>query len=339
MSGPGSRPTVRPYRWIAIAFAVVIVVLLSDIVFGYVLPGRPSATPSPSPSPTARPTPTPSPTVRITPTPAPTPSPTAPPSLPSLLAVIGDSYTQAWTVSPAYPRDHTQFSWAIGTDPNDGVLSLVERFKALGASPAVVDAATSGMKMDDAIRQANLVAAAARKLTAGQIAYVTFMLGTNDLCDDPKTDPGAFETAARSAMQIVAAALPAGSRILAFPVPDFAHLRDVTQADPTAKAALALPVNASRCPPFLGDASTATLGQAANYRKLYDTSLEKVCSEVNVANTGKLVCTWDAAKLSLGDFTVGDLSTADWFHPSLSGQAKIAAAAWSADVWKDRVAP
>ena len=329
----------KPYRTFAMGLATLAAILVVALVGTNALGGGAGASPSPgvqttiapaTASPTLPPTTPPAPS----PTASPTPSPTPAPALPALLGAIGDSYSQAWSVSPTYPHDHTQFSWVIGTDPNDGVLSLLERFKALGASPTVVDAATSGKKMADAPRQAALVAAAAAKLAPGQIAYVTFELGTNDLCDDPKTEPNAFESDLRSAVSTLQSSLPSGSRILMLAVPDFSHLRDVTQADAAARANLALTENSTRCPPFLGDASSATIGQAKNYLKLYDASLAKVCAEVNAATGGTgLHCTWDQTRLSLDDFTVADLSTADYFHPSLTGQAKLAEAAWKADVW------
>jgi lysophospholipase L1-like esterase len=289
-------------------------------------PSLPAATPSPTASPT--PTPVPEPTVRPTPTPI-------DPQLPALLGAIGDSYSQAWGVSPLYPRDHPQFSWVVGTAKRDGVFSLLERFQALGGSPKVVDAATSGRKMSDASRQATAIVAAARKLPAGQTAYVTFELGTNDLCSDPKTDPAAFESQLRSAVAILRGGLPAGSRILMLSVPDFAHLRDITQADPKARAALALPQNSTGCPPFLGSASPATLDQAEAYLQDYDSILIQVCAEIAATDgaTGRLDCTSDQSQLSLGDFTVADMSTVDYFHPSLSGQGRLAAAAWAAGAW------
>lgn len=289
-------------------------------------PSLPAATLSPTASPT--PTQVPEPTVRPTPTPI-------DPQLPALLGAIGDSYSQAWGVSPLYPRDHPQFSWVVGTAKKDGVFSLLERFQALGGSPIVVDAATSGRKMSDASRQATAIVAAARKLPAGQTAYVTFELGTNDLCSDPKTDPAAFEAQLRSAVAILRGGLPPGSRILMLSVPDFAHLRDVTQADPKARAALALPQNSTGCPPFLGSASPATLDQAEAYLQDYDSILIRVCAEIGATDgaTGRLDCTSDPSLLSLGDFTVADMSTVDYFHPSLSGQGRLAAAAWAAGPW------
>jgi lysophospholipase L1-like esterase len=288
--------------------------------------------PAPSSSPTAS-TPTPSATPAPTASPTPTPAPTAPP-LPALVGAIGDSYSEAYNVAPAYPRDHPQFSWVTGTAKNDGVFSLAERFAALGGSPKVVDAATSGRKMSDAPRQATAVVAAAKKLSPGQTAYVTFELGTNDLCDAPMTDPASFESDLRSAVSILRAGLPTGSRILMVSVPDFSHLRDITQADPAARAKLAASTT-NNCPPYLGANNPTTPDEAATNLRLYDASLARVCDEIKAADavTGKLYCTANEALLSMSDFTIADLGTIDYFHPSLSGQNKMAQAAWATDVW------
>ncbi|MGD0248773.1 MAG: SGNH/GDSL hydrolase family protein, partial [Candidatus Limnocylindrales bacterium] len=211
---------------------------------------------------------------------------------------------------------------------------------ALGASPQVVDAATSGKKMVDAQRQASLVVDAARNLKPGQTAYVTFELGTNDLCSAPApmTDTEEFEAELGTAVATLRAGLPAGSRILMLPVPDFPHFREITQADPASRAYLALPKNANRCPPYLGTSSPSAIDTANRYLAEYDTSLEAVCDDINAheARTGLLYCTYDAAALADSDFTIRDLSTWDCFHPSLSGQAKIAQNAWQADIWSKR---
>jgi lysophospholipase L1-like esterase len=257
-----------------------------------------------------------------------------------MLGAIGDSYTQARAVSPAYLYDHPQFSWVVGTAADDGVSSILERLRALGGSPIVVDAAKSGTKMADAPRQARIVAAAAKQLKPGQTAYVTFELATNDLCDDPKPDLSAFELDLRDALTTLKAALPAGSRILMFGLPDFSHFRDITQASAAARASLAAPPS-NRCAPFLGDYTPLTMGQAKNYMALFNGIMAKACGELatDAATTGKLFCTWNLAKLSMKDFVLADLSTADYFHPSLSGQAKMAAAAWAADVWSGTPLP
>ena len=277
------------------------------------------------------------------PSPSPRPSSTAVGApLPALLAAIGDSYTQAWSVSPNYLYDHIQFSWAIGTDKNDGVFSLLERFRALGASPTVVDAATSGKKMDDAQRQADLVVAAARMLAPGKTAYVTFELGTNDLCPSPypMTDPADYQTQLQTAIATLRAGLPAGSRILMLSIPDFPHFHDITDASPAAKAKLALPPS-DQCTPYLGTNGPSDRSTADVYLAQYDASLKAACDDINAheGTTGRLHCTYNAALLADSDFTIKNLSTVDYFHPSLSGQAKMAADAWRADIWASRTLP
>jgi lysophospholipase L1-like esterase len=255
-----------------------------------------------------------------------------------MLAAIGDSYTQAYSVSPTYRKDHPQFSWVVGTAANDGVTSLLEHFRALGGSPTVVDAATSGRKMDDALRQAQLVVAAAMKLKPGKTVYVTFELGTNDLCDDPKTSEATFTNALQTAIDTLAAGLPSGSRLLIVPVPDFRHFRTITQADPTSRAAYTKAQNSRRCAPFLGTDSPVSIAQASAVLASYNAALKAACDRLNAtgAATGAaatLTCTYDEGLTSDRDFVIRDLSTVDYFHPSLSGQAKMAADAWKADAW------
>jgi hypothetical protein len=84
-----------------------------------------------------------------------------------------------------------------------------------------------------------------------------------------------------------------------------------------------------------------SLGQARNYIDLYDGIMARVCLDLatDAARTGKLYCTWNRDKLSMKDFVLADLSTADYFHPSLTGQAKMAAAAWATDVWRSLPLP
>ncbi len=279
---------------------------------------------------------TPSPTVALSPTASTKPTTAATPwtpQLPTMLAAIGDSYSQAWSVSPSYTRDHPVFSWVVGTAKGDGVFSLRERFEALGARLTVVDAATSGKKMSDAWRQAAAVVTAAAMLPPGSTVYVTFELGTNDLCDEPMTTATDFETQLRSAVSLLRADLPAGSRILMLSVPDFSHFYDMTQADPSAMAILN--AHPDTCPPFLGSDSPYSLQEAEATLVSYDSILVAVCGEIEATDgpSNKLHCRSDATLLAERDFEIGDLSTVDYFHPSLSGQAKMAEAAWKAGYW------
>jgi lysophospholipase L1-like esterase len=266
---------------------------------------------------------------------SPTAGPAYSPPLPAMLAAIGDSYTQAYDFSPDVPhnQDYPALSWAVGDAKSDGVFSLRERFESLGAGLTIVDAATSGTKMDDAVRQATLVVEAAQSLPPGATVYVTFALGTNDLCDQPKTSPAVFEAGLREAMAVLRAGLPPGSRILVMSVPDFGRLHTVTQANDLTRAWFVK--HDRRCAPFLGASSRTSLSEATAILAEYDTSLVSVCQEIESTEgaTGRLHCTANRDGLAARDFRVSDLSTFDYFHPSRSGQHKLAEAAWRLGDW------
>jgi hypothetical protein len=100
-------------------------------------------------------------------------------------------------------------------------------------------------------------------------------------------------------------------------------------------AALARPANSRNCAPFLGSDSSLTLDQARATMALYDSILTDTCSAIQSTDgaAGRLYCRTDQVLLSDRDFAIADLSKVDYFHPSISGQAKMAAAAWSASDW------
>jgi lysophospholipase L1-like esterase len=259
-----------------------------------------------------------------------------------MLAGIGDSYMKAYDPSPLMSgyKDHPQFSFVFGTAKDDGIFSLRERFEALGAEPVMADKSKTGVKMTDAVRQANAVVAAAKTLPADGTVYVVFELGTNDLCaqpDAPMTKPATFDSQVRSAMNVLADGLPTGSRILMLSVPDFVHFRDITQADPTARAHFKVNNNINRCPPFLGANSAISLAAATEILADYNDSLLSACADTQAG--GKVNCTSDREGLAEADFTITDLSKADYFHPSFTGQAKMAEAAWVKGDWSQLPLP
>jgi lysophospholipase L1-like esterase len=62
--------------------------------------------------------------------------------------------------------------------------------------------------------------------------------------------------------------------------------------------------------------------------------LQAGCAGMNTgAGTPRVTCTYDPKLLSESDFVANDLSTADYFHPSFTGQAKMAENAWQAGPW------
>ena len=104
------------------------------------------------------------------------PTASAQPSLPNSIAGIGDSITRATDVCCWY-GDHPPQSWSTGGGAFDGIQSHYERIRA--QNPAVsghsFNDARAGAKMRDAQGQAQTA-------VAQQAAYVTILMGANDVC-------------------------------------------------------------------------------------------------------------------------------------------------------------
>lgn len=268
-----------------------------------------------------------------TPVAQPTTRPTPPATrLPALLGAIGDSLTEAFDTGNAF-GPAPQHSWVVGTDPADGVESHLERLRALGADPAVVDAARPGMPMAAAPDQARLIVARAATLPAGETAYVTFELGANDLCRPTLTDATSvpdYTIAATEAFAILGRRLPAHSVVLVLSVPDVPRLREVFADEP---AVLDAYRQYAACPPALGDATD--VAAARDRIAAYNGVLGELCAGLRAA---RLDCRFDLAidparSLFGAPFGPGAISRIDHFHPSVLGQARIAEVSWSLTPW------
>ena len=60
----------------------------------------------------------------------------------------------------------------------------------------------------------------------------------------------------------------------------------------------------------------------------FNTQLETICEQEFAAR-----CRYDQNAAFNTKFTVADVSTRDYFHPSVAGQTKLAAVSWAAGYW------
>jgi hypothetical protein len=118
-------------------------------------------------------------------------------------------------------------------------------------------------------------------------------------------------------------------------VPNFPHFHDITEADPAAAAILARTPIQRGCPPYLGNNNYLPVATANGFMNQYNQALYSACIGIESVDgaPGRLHCTYNGGLLAESDFVIGDLSTYDYFHPSLTGQARMAANAWVADIW------
>jgi lysophospholipase L1-like esterase len=241
------------------------------------------------------------------------------PALPDSMAAIGDSITQAVDVCCFY-GNWPSHSWSTGAAVLDGIASHYERIRA--RNPTIRgqrwNNAVSGARMADAPGQA--------RRTVGQGAeYVTILMGANDLCgwDGTLTPTATFRAQFTETLDILRAGLP-GSHVFVASIPNLYQLWSVLRTDPVAQVVWQA---AGICPSMLNFFNSPADRQAVidRERELNDV-LRGVCATWSN-------CRFDDDLVYDYDFTRDLVSRLDYFHPSLAGQATLAALTWEASWW------
>src|SRR5918999_5003140 len=236
------------------------------------------------------------------------------PPLPDSIAAIGDSITQAVDVCCFY-GNWPGHSWSTGHVPFDGIASHYERIRA--QNPAIRghrwNNAVSGAQMADAPAQA--------RATVGQGAeYVTILMGANDLCgwDGTLTPTATFRAQFTETLDILRTGLPA-SHVFVASIPNLHQLWSILRTNPVAQTVWQA---AGICPSMLNFFNSPADRQAVIDREAeLNQVLEDVCATWSR-------CRFDDHVTFNYDFTRSMVSKLDWFHPSLSGQATLAALTW-----------
>ena len=241
------------------------------------------------------------------------------PPLPDSIAAIGDSITQAVDVCCFY-GNWPGHSWSTGYVPFDGIASHYERIRA--QNPAIRghrwNNAVSGAQMADAPGQA--------RATVGQGAeYVTILMGANDLCgwDGTLTSTATFRAQFTETLDVLRAGLPA-SHVFVASIPNLYQLWSILRTNPVAQTVWQA---AGICPSMLNFFNSPADRQAVIDREAeLNQVLEAVCATWSN-------CRFDNYLTFNYDFTRSMVSKLDYFHPSLSGQATLAALTWNASWW------
>jgi lysophospholipase L1-like esterase len=245
----------------------------------------------------------------------------ATPTLPTSMAALGDSITRAYDVCCAY-RDHPGQSWSTGGSWYDGITSHYERIK--GRNGAI-----AGHAYNNAVTGAKMSAAAdqARAAAAQHVAYVTVLLGANDLCTSSPstmTATDSFRTQFRQAMATLKQQLPQ-ARIFVSSLPDLYQLWKVLHPNRVARTVWAA---AGICPSMLGAARTEAQRQQVVARETaFNAILRDTCQQYGDR------CRWDGGATYNYKFSASQVSILDFFHPDLDGQAALARVTWAASWW------
>ncbi|MEJ7629607.1 MAG: GDSL-type esterase/lipase family protein, partial [Nocardioidaceae bacterium] len=242
------------------------------------------------------------------------------PRPPGSMAAIGDSITQAADVCCWY-GDHPSNSWSTGGASWDGISSHFERLRTLNPNIAGHNDndSRSGAKMADGPGQA-------RAAVTQHAKYVTILLGANDVCTSSPATMTSVDTF-RSELQATLAILDAGparAHVFVASIPDVYQLWSLYHTDYTAQTVWAL---AGICQSLLAPSRTEDERQSVRERNIaFNAVLQQECAAF-------AWCRSDQGAVFSYQFSRGDVSKLDYFHPSLSGQANLATITWQQSWW------
>ncbi len=240
--------------------------------------------------------------------------------LPAVMAAVGDSITQAASSNGTLGADAPENSWSTGT--NSTVDSHYLRLLALGASIAGHNnnRSVSGAKVGGLDAQMAGVATL-------HPDYLTVLIGGNDLCTDTvaqMTSVADFEAQLRTAMTTLTAASPT-TYVYVLSIPDVYQLWSLFHTSWWARVVWSV---GGICQSLLANPTSTQAADvqrraAVRQRNLdYNAKLAAVCSTFTH-------CRFDNNTVFNTQFAKSDVS-GDYFHPSIAGQAKLAAATWTA---------
>jgi lysophospholipase L1-like esterase len=243
---------------------------------------------------------------------------------PSAMASTGDSITRAYNTGFFPYIDSPSNSWSTGTTTS--VNSHYLRLLAL--NPKI-----RGKNYNDARSGAKMAELAGQMATVNSqhVGYVTVLMGGNDVCtssESTMTSVADYEAQFRAGMQTLASGSPA-AQVLVVSIPDVYNLWLILKDNLAARTAWAL---FGVCQSML--ANPTSTDQADVDRRLrvrqrdmdFNGVLARVCAEYRQ-------CRYDGDAVFNTTFTTSDVSTRDYFHPSPSGQAKLAAGTWAVGFW------
>lgn len=243
------------------------------------------------------------------------------PPLPNSMASAGDSITRAYdtTASGCFLSDCPQYSWSTGY--NTTVNSQYQRI--LAANPGI-----SGHEYNDAQTGAKMSAldGQLKNAAAQGVQYATVLMGANDVCTSSistMTPTATLQSEFQTALSDFFAADPNAS-VFVSSIPNVYQLWQLLHNNWSAESTWS---SFGICQSMLSSSNTEAQRQTVLTQEENDNSAEQaVCA--SFAN-----CKWDNLATFNYSFTTKDVSTVDYFHPSLTGQNSLAGVTWGASYW------
>ncbi|GAA1961212.1 GDSL-type esterase/lipase family protein [Microbacterium deminutum] len=240
------------------------------------------------------------------------------------MAALGDSISQALMTCSSLSGCPVN-SWSTGSTAS--VNSHLLRLKAAGA--------TSIVGYNDAVTgsQSSALDGQARNAVSSTQAaqYVTIEIGANDACTRTvaaMTPTATFKANVQAALTTLNS-VKNPPQVFVASVPSLQRLYDVNKSSLSARFTWSL---LGICQSMLANPTSTRAAdvqrRAAVQQRVneYNQALSDVC-------TPAMNCLYDGGAIANYAFARSDISTRDYFHPSLSGQANIAAVTWPKTQW------
>jgi lysophospholipase L1-like esterase len=250
---------------------------------------------------------------------------------PSSIASTGDSITRAFNTCSFPFVDCPQNSWSTGSSA--AVNSHYRRILA-------ANAAISGRNYNDARTGAKMTGLNGQvgSAVAQHVDYVTVLMGANDVCTSSvstMTPTATLAAQLQTALQTLSVGLP-NARIFVGSIPNVYHLWEILHTNVFAVLTWSI---GGICQSLLANPNSTAPADVARRQQVYDRTVSDNAAIANVC--ARFVhCRFDGNAAFNAPFTSADVSTRDYFHPSVSGQAKAAAVTWAATFdFTDAVAP
>jgi lysophospholipase L1-like esterase len=238
---------------------------------------------------------------------------------PGSIASTGDSITRAFNDCWFPYVDCPSASWSTGTSS----YSQYSRLRSLNGAITgrAYNQAVTGADMADLYGQV-------QGAIARGAEYVTVLMGANDVCASSEagmTPVDVFRGQFAAALQSLTAGLP-NTRIFVASIPDIYQLFSLYRWDLGANSVWAV---AGICQSMLASPWSNSSGDVARRARVrqrnidYNTVLGEVCAWYTL-------CRFDGNAVFNTAFSRSDVTTRDYFHPSVNGQAKLATVTWNA---------
>jgi hypothetical protein len=133
-----------------------------------------------------------------------------------------------------------------------------------------------------------------------------------------------FRAQFSATMKALSAGLPSGSHVFVSSIPNIYQLWALLHTNPTAELVWTL---AGICQSMLSPFNTEQDRQTVLAREeQFNEVLSEVCTQYTM-------CRFDGLAVFNYRFSAGQVSTLDYFHPSISGQAALASITWARSWW------